>query len=47
MKAMGVTRQPPPRRDGNSETRLTIRVDFGAHGALGPGKFHLLELIGE
>ena len=44
---MGVTRQPPQRRGGDSETRLTIRVDFGAHGALGPGKIRLMELIGE
>lgn len=47
MKAVGVTRQPPQRRGGDSETRLTIRVDFGPHGALGPGKIRLMELIGE
>lgn len=47
MKAVGVTRQPPQRQGGSSETRLTIRVDFGAHGALGPGKIRLMELIGE
>lgn len=47
MKAVGVTRQPPERRRGGSETRLTIRADFGAHGALGPGKIRLMELIGE
>lgn len=46
MKAVGVTRQPQ-RRGGDSETRLTIRVDFGAQGALGPGKIRLMELIGE
>jgi molybdate transport system regulatory protein len=27
--------------------RLTIRVDLGAHGALGPGKIRLMEKIGE
>ncbi|MGE0726303.1 MAG: winged helix-turn-helix domain-containing protein [Alphaproteobacteria bacterium] len=32
---------------GAGEPRLTLRVDFGAHGALGPGKIRLLELIGE
>lgn len=47
MKAVGVTRQPPQRQGGSSEMRLTIRVDFGAHGALGPGKIRLMELIGE
>jgi molybdate transport system regulatory protein len=34
--------------DGNEDERrvaLTIRVDFGAWGALGPGKIRLLELI--
>lgn len=33
---------------GNGDTRhaaLTIRVDFGAHGYLGPGKIALMELI--
>ena len=32
---------------GEEERRaaLTIRVDFGAQGALGPGKVRLLELI--
>jgi molybdate transport system regulatory protein len=25
---------------------LSLRVDFGAHGAIGPGKIRLLELIG-
>lgn len=47
MKAVGVTRQPPQSRGGDSATRLTIRVDFGAQGALGPGKIRLMELIGE
>ena len=26
--------------------RLTVRIDFGAHRALGPGKIRLLEAIG-
>jgi len=51
-----MTRQAPKRRarqagapqDGDEEARkigLTIRVDLGAHGALGPGKIRLMELI--
>jgi len=32
---------------GGPSGRLTIRVDLGAHGALGPGKIRLMELIGE
>jgi molybdate transport system regulatory protein len=28
------------------EVRLTVRVDFGAAGSLGPGKIRLLETIG-
>ena len=27
--------------------RVTIRIDLGTHGAVGPGKVRLLELIGE
>ena len=27
--------------------RLTIRIDLSAHGAIGPGKIRLLELVGE
>ena len=27
--------------------RLTIRIDLSGHGAMGPGKIRLLELIGE
>lgn len=30
-----------------SSARLTVRVDFGAAGALGPGKIRLLETIGK
>lgn len=53
-----MTRQAPKRRDrhpgeapqnGNDERKaaLTIRVDFGAYGALGPGKIKLMELISQ
>jgi molybdate transport system regulatory protein len=28
-------------------TRLTLRIDFGAETAIGPGKTRLLELVGE
>ena len=27
--------------------RLTIRIDLSAHGAIGPGKIRLLELVGD
>jgi molybdenum-dependent DNA-binding transcriptional regulator ModE len=30
-----------------SNVRLTVRVDFGAERALGPGKIRLLEAIGK
>ncbi|BBK33492.1 molybdate transport system regulatory protein [Stella humosa] len=42
----GVTRLARNPARGGGEARLTIRVDFGEHGALGPGKIRLLELIG-
>lgn len=42
----GVTRLARNPARGSDEARLTIRVDFGSHGALGPGKIRLLELIG-
>jgi molybdate transport system regulatory protein len=35
-----------PTRQGASAA-LRLRVDFGAFGAIGPGKIRLLELIGE
>jgi molybdate transport system regulatory protein len=45
------TRQPsaPPRASEEEDRRaaLTIRVDFGEHGALGPGKVRLMELISQ
>jgi molybdate transport system regulatory protein len=51
-----MTRQAPKRRDRHAsedlqngaderKAALTIRVDFGAYGALGPGKIKLMELI--
>ena len=45
-----VTRTPRPRVPGagaNSAATLTVRVDLGPAGAVGPGKIKLLELIGE
>jgi molybdate transport system regulatory protein len=56
MQDGGMTEIPSPplsrgvtMRTGNAGPagRLTIRVDLGAHGALGPGKIRLMELIGE
>lgn len=45
---------PPPRgvtrlthNPAGPAGRLTIRVDFGSQGALGPGKVRLMELIAE
>jgi len=32
---------------GVAVARLTIRIDLSAHGAIGPGKIRLLELVGE
>lgn len=45
-----VTRKPRPRTeppDPQAGITLTLRVDLGAAGAIGPGKIRLLELIGE
>ena len=42
----GVTRLARNPARGGDEARLTIRIDFGGHGALGPGKVRLPELIG-
>lgn len=42
----GVTRLTRNPARGGDEARLTIRIDFGGHGALGPGKIRLLELVG-
>jgi molybdate transport system regulatory protein len=33
--------------DAMGKVRLTVRVDFGLGGALGPGKIRLLEMIGK
>ncbi|MBU0725895.1 MAG: LysR family transcriptional regulator [Alphaproteobacteria bacterium] len=43
----GVTRRTTPPGRGDAAAHLTLRVDFGAQGALGPGKVRLLELIAE
>jgi molybdate transport system regulatory protein len=45
-----VTRKARPRAVASSNpdaVSLTLRVDLGAAGAIGPGKIRLLELIGE
>ena len=34
-----------PRKGDQRAARLSVRVDFGAYGALGPGKIRLLEVI--
>ena len=36
-----------PRRGGRTAAAVYLRIDFGEHGALGPGKVRLMELIGE
>ncbi|WGF89640.1 winged helix-turn-helix domain-containing protein [Marinivivus vitaminiproducens] len=41
----GVTGTPRPARRGGDGASLTIRVDLGGQGALGPGKVALLEQI--
>lgn len=43
----GVTRLPRTPKRGEAQPVLTLRVDFGEAGALGPGKVRLLELIAE
>jgi molybdate transport system regulatory protein len=35
------------REIGMNGVRLTVRIDFGSAGALGPGKIRLLEAIGK
>ena len=43
-----VTRSPRTRSSGSrGAVTLTLRIDLGAAGAVGPGKVKLLELIGE
>lgn len=38
---------PQASRKGSDAAALTIRVDLGRNGALGPGKIRLMELIGK
>ena len=51
--AAAKSRQPPlragakPDRPAQPAAVLYLRVDFGEHGALGPGKTRLMELIAE
>ncbi len=45
-----VTRKTSPRpasSSANDTVNLTLRIDLGAAGAIGPGKIRLLELIGD
>lgn len=35
----------PPREEKRPAARLSVRIDFGPYGALGPGKVRLLETI--
>ncbi len=46
-KSLGVTQLASVPSLGSERAHLTLRVDFGPYGALGPGKIKLLELIGE
>jgi molybdate transport system regulatory protein len=50
-RAAGRVTRKPRARTGSSDPQagitLTLRVDLGAAGAIGPGKIRLLELIGE
>ena len=43
----GVTRLTREPGRGSGQAELTLRVDFGDQGALGPGKVRLMELIDE
>jgi len=43
----GVTKLSRKPVRGGDGARLTIRLDFGERGALGPGKIRLLEMIEE
>ena len=45
-----VTRKSRPRStapEGHAGVSLTLRIDLGSSGAIGPGKIRLLELVGE
>lgn len=44
-KSLGVTQLTKTPSRGGERAQLTLRIDFGAHGALGPGKIKLLEQI--
>ncbi len=44
-KSLGVTQLANVPSKGSDRAHLTLRVDFGPYGALGPGKIKLLELI--
>lgn len=44
-RSLGVTQMARSPSRGQDQASLTLRVDFGGHGALGPGKIKLLELI--
>ena len=44
-KALGVTRLGRAPSRGGERAQLTLRIDFGPYGALGPGKIKLLERI--
>lgn len=43
--ARGVTKLSRNPARGGDGARLTVRLDFGERGALGPGKIRLLEMI--
>jgi len=44
-RSLGVTQLAQSPSRGADKAQLTLRVDFGPYGALGPGKIRLLELI--
>lgn len=47
MKTASAKKRPTKTAHPLSAAELRLRVDFGAYGAIGPGKIRLLELIGE
>ena len=47
MKTASAKKRPTKAARSISAAELRLRVDFGAFGAIGPGKIRLLELIGE
>ena len=44
-RSLGVTQLSASPSQGGERAHLTLRIDFGPYGALGPGKIKLLELI--